>query len=136
MESVTVSRTVEAPPEAVREVLADVESFLIAAGFDDVEVEGSRLTIRNAVGLATIELVCEIVDSDAALAYEQREGIFESMTTRYELEGVDGATTVRATTDFAVDVALVGEVLDATVIGRQRRRELESQFDHLERVLQ
>ena len=56
-----------------------------------------------------------VVDSEADLAYEQTDGFFETMTT-----------------GFALDVALVGQVLDATVIKRQRRSELESQFDWLE----
>jgi hypothetical protein len=55
------------------------------------------------------------------------------METRYELLERGGGTEVRATTEFAVDVALVGEILDATVIKRQRRKELEAQFDYLER---
>ena len=34
----------------------------------------------------------------------------------------------------SLDVPLVGEVLDATVISRQRRAELDAQFDYLETV--
>ena len=67
------------------------------------------------VGLATVTLDLRVVDSEADLAYEQTDGFFETMTT-----------------EFALDVALVGQVLDATVIKRQRRSELESQFDWLE----
>jgi len=57
------------------------------------------------------------------------------MSTRYELTRQGDQTEVTATTDFKVDVALVGMILDATVIKRQRRRELSAQFEYLaERV--
>jgi len=89
--------------------------------------------LENQVGLATVELGLRLVErDDAALAYEQSEGFFETMTTVYTLESVDGGTEVTASTDFALDLALVGAVLDATVIKRQRRKELEMQFDWLE----
>nr|WP_256335738.1 hypothetical protein [Halopenitus persicus] len=54
------------------------------------------------------------------------------MTTSYTVTAADGGSEVTATTEFALDVAIVGDVLDATVIKRQRRRELEAQFDWLE----
>jgi len=132
MQSVTVSRVVEADPGTLAELVTDVGPFMRSAGFDEVTVDGDRFTIRNHVGLLTIELDLELVDSEAVLAYEQREGIFESMETRYELVEREDGTEIRATTTFALDVALVGEVLDATVIKRQRRKELTSQFDYLE----
>jgi len=53
------------------------------------------------------------------------------MQTVYTVTEVDGGSEVTATTEFALDVALVGEILDTTVIKRQRRHELESQFDRL-----
>lgn len=135
MESVTVSRVLDAPADAVRELVTDVGPFMLAAEFDDVTVEGSTVVIENSVGLASIELVCELIETDCVLAYEQREGIFETMETRYELTDVDGGTEISATTTFAVDVALVGAILDGTVIKRQRRKELTSQFDYLQRTL-
>jgi hypothetical protein len=132
MQSVTVSRVVEADSETLAELVTDVGPFMRAAGFDEVTVDGDRFRIHNHVGLLTIELDLEVVESDAALAYEQREGIFESMETRYELDEREDGTELRATTTFALDVALVGEILDATVIKRQRRKELTAQFDYLE----
>lgn len=132
MQSVTVSRVVEADSETLAELVTDVGPFMRAAGFDEVTVDGDRFTIRNHVGLLTIELDLEVVESDAVLAYEQREGIFEAMETRYELEEREDHTEVRAATTFALDIALVGEVMDATVIKRQRRKELTAQFDYLE----
>jgi len=136
MESVSIRQTFEAPPETVRELVTDVEPFIEACGFDHVSVDSSDVHIENSVGLATVELDLELVDdSDAVLVYEQREGIFEEMTTRYELASEDGATTLTATTDFCLDVALVGMILDATVIKRQRRKELSAQFEYLSEQL-
>lgn len=135
--SVTVTRTVGAPPEAVRAAIRDVGPFVRAAGFDEVAVEGDEIRVANRVGPAEIALTLGVVDDpDAALAYEQREGIFESMRTTYAVEPVASGTEseVTAATTFALDVAFVGDVLDATVIRRQRRRELRAQLDYLERT--
>jgi carbon monoxide dehydrogenase subunit G len=136
MESITVSRTVDAPRPAVHDAVTDVEPFMLGAGFDEVTVEGDEIRLVNRVGIATIELTLERVDEpDAALAYEQREGIFESMRTVYRLDDDGPGTRIEATTEFALDVALVGDMLDATIIRRQRRKELEAQFDHVESVV-
>ncbi|AQL43766.1 hypothetical protein BV210_14100 [Halorientalis sp. IM1011] len=133
MESVSVTRTFDADPETVRDAMADVQPFMAAAGFDETRVDGDDLTIVNGFGLAAIELSLTIVDrDDVELAYEQDEGIFEEMWTTYEVAAEDGGTRVTATTEFQLDVAVVGAVLDATVIKRQRRRELTKQFDWLE----
>jgi len=133
MQSITVSRRVEAPPERVREAMADLEAFMLGAKFTDVTVEGEAIHLENQVGLATVTLELRVVEKPGTeLAYEQADGFFETMTTEYTVEEVDGGTEITATTDFALDVALVGQILDATVIKRQRRHELESQFDWLE----
>ncbi|WP_348609954.1 SRPBCC family protein [Halobaculum rarum] len=135
MQSVTVAREIPASADGVREAILDIEAFTRAAGFDDVRVDGRTIEITNDVGITEITLVLEIVDDpDAVLAYEQREGIFEEMWTAYTLQPTDAGTEVRATTEFALDVPLVGEVLDSTVISRQRRSELDAQFDYLETV--
>ncbi len=132
-----MTRTLDADPDAVRELIADVEPFMRAGGFDAVRVDGDRLELENTVGLFEVELVLDVVDdADAVLAYEQRDGIFESMRTAYRVEdGPDGATVTATTTFEAVDLPVVGKVLDATVVKRQRRKELEEQFDYLERQL-
>jgi len=136
MDSVTVSRTIAAPRPAIRDAVTDLEPFMLAAGFDEVDVDGDEMRVTNRVGIATIELTLERVDDpDGILAYEQREGIFESMRTVYRLHDEGDGTRIDATTDFALDVALVGEMLDATVIKHQRRKELDAQFDHLEAVV-
>jgi len=132
MEEVTVTRTFDADPDAVREAMSDVEAFMQSAGFDAVERDDRELRLENRVGLFEIELVLGLVDADVELAYEQREGIFESMRTEYRVESEDGTTSVTATTEHeAVDLAVVGPVLDSTVIERQRRKELTAQFDWL-----
>ncbi len=113
--------------------MEDLESFMLAAGFTEVTVDGDDMHLENQVGLATVTLDLRVVDTDADLAYEQADGFFEVMDTEYRVEPVgDGASEVTATTDFALDVALVGQILDSTVIKRQRRHELEQQFDWLE----
>jgi len=137
MQSVTVSRTIDAPQADVRAAMDDIEAFMLAAGFDDVTVDGDEMQLRNRVGIATIELTLERVDvPDAVLAYEQREGIFESMRTVYHLDDAGEGTHVEATTDFALDVALVGDLLDSTIIKRQRHKELDAQFDFLESAVE
>lgn len=132
METISMSRRFDTDAETLRELVTDIEPFMRGAGFDSVSRDESRLHIENSVGLATIELELEVVDRpDAVLAYEHREGIFETMTTWYELATVGDRTELTATTEFELDVTLVGMILDATVIKRQRRKELTAQFDYL-----
>ena len=176
MNTVSVSRTVDAPPSDAVDRLRDLDALVEAAGFDEVHVDGDRVRVVNHVSLATMELTVTVVDSDAALAYEQVDGIFDEMVTRYEVEGGDagygdggvdaesdveetergervetdgtesdpeakgtgeaasdgtGETTVAATTEFAVGAGPLGSLLDATIIERQRRRELLGQLDYL-----
>lgn len=133
MESITLSRALSAPVEEVRDLVLDVEPFMRAAGFDTVVLDGDSLTIGKGFALASIELDLRLVDdSDAVLAYEQADGIFESMYTEYVLDPTEGGCTLTATTEFELDVDLVGAVLDSTVIRRQRTNELTAQFDYLE----
>ena len=132
MESITLSHVVDAPPSAVRDAIADIEPLMRAAGFDEVQLDGDRLEIAKAVGLLKISLSLRILDEpDATLTYEQVEGIFAEMVTYYDVETTDAGTTVTATTEFALDASLVGPILDATIIKRQRRKELTAQFDYL-----
>ncbi|WP_136716483.1 SRPBCC family protein [Halorientalis salina] len=152
MESITLSRTLSAPPDAVRELIDDLEPFMRAAGFSTVEVseastdasgsrtesgdEGDRMTIGKGFAMASIELDLDLVDDpETVLAYEQHEGIFEEMWTGYYLEETDEGSELTVTTEFALDVAGVGAILDATVIKRQRTKELTGQFDYLESEL-
>lgn len=133
METVTVARDVEASPERVREAISDVESFMLAAGFDEVHVEGDGFRLVNQVGLFEIELDLVVEDhADAALAYRQRDGIFREMETVYTVEATADGTRVEATTEYALAAKLVGPVFDGTVVKRQRRKELNAQFDSLE----
>ncbi|MCQ4332971.1 SRPBCC family protein [Natronomonas sp. F2-12] len=135
MNSVTVSRTTDASADDIREAIDRVGPFMEASGFDEVTVDGDTVRVANQVGFATIELTLALVeDSEAALAYEQRDGIFRKMRTRYVVAPADGGTEVTAMTEFELDVAVVGDVLDATVIERQRRAELTAQLEWLEEV--
>lgn len=133
MERVSLTRTVDADPETVTDLLTDVEPFMRAAGFDDVTVDGDTVVIKNHVGLFQIELVVELIETDAVLSYEQRDGIFESMTTDYTVEAADGGTEVTATTEYtALDLPVLGTMIDATIVSRQRSKELNRQFDWLD----
>lgn len=136
MQTVTVTRTIDAPPEAVERELADLEPFMEAGGFTEVHVDGDRIDIRNAVGIISIELTLDVVDREGtSLTYVQRDGIFSEMETRYVVEARDDGCEVTATTEFEVDVQYLGPVFDATVVKRQRRLELDRQFDYLEEQL-
>lgn len=134
METISLTREVPSSPAAVREAMADVEAFMRAAGFTEVDVDGNAVHIAQAFTLARIDLSLRVVDDpDADLAYEQVEGIFEEMTTRYTVEPAasGGGSVVTATTEFTLGGPL-GSVLDATFVKRKRRSELERQFDYLE----
>lgn len=132
MNSVTLSRHLHADPDEVSRLVRDVGPFMRAADFDEVQVDGDEIRIANRVGIARMELTLDVVaDPDAILAYEQRDGVFRSMRTVYDVAAEDGGARITATTEFAVDVSLVGDLLDATIIERQRRKELRSQFDWL-----
>ncbi|WP_238378330.1 SRPBCC family protein [Haloarcula rubripromontorii] len=132
MERVSLTRTIPADSETVTGLITDVAPFMRAAGFDEVTLDGDDLGITNRVGLFEIELDLEIVETDAVLRYEQREGIFESMMTEYRIEAVDDGTEVTATTEYsALDLPVLGEMLDSTVVSRQRTKELNRQFDWL-----
>lgn len=133
MQTVTVARKFETSPTCLRKVIRDVEPFMLAAGFDHVSVDGTRIVVANRVGIMEIELTLRIVDdADAALVYEQVDGMFESMRTRYVVTEAGTGSEATAVTEFALDIDVIGEFLDATVIRRQRRRELDAQFDYLE----
>ncbi|MFB6312250.1 MAG: SRPBCC family protein [Salinirussus sp.] len=134
MARVVVERSIATPLDRVKSAITDVESFLRSAGFDSVAVDGDSIVIKNHVGLLTIRLDCRLVTDDGALlAYEQIDGIFDAMHTRYTVETAsDERVTVVGETTFTLDARFLGPLLDATVVSRQRRRELEAQFDYLE----
>jgi carbon monoxide dehydrogenase subunit G len=131
-QSVSVSRTIPADPETVRDLVTDLERFMRAGGFSEVSVEDEEIYLRQNIDLGGIELDLQVVlDADVALAYEQIEGIFNEMRTEYELETVPEGTRIRARTEFELG-GVFGSVLDATVVKRKRRSELNAQFDYLE----
>lgn len=136
MQSVTLSRRFDAEPQVVEDTMADIDPFMKAAGFDEVDVDGETIHVANRVGIVTIELTLVLLDDgESDLAYEQVDGIFEEMRTDYTVTPTSDGSEVTATTEFGLDVALVGDVLDSTIIKRQRRKELTAQFDWLETVL-
>ncbi|WP_181687260.1 SRPBCC family protein [Halorhabdus salina] len=130
MQEVTVSRDVSAAPDAIRGAFEDVGAFMRAAGFDDVTVEGDRVTVGRTIGLAELELTLELVDSDAVLRYEQVEGMFDEMWTTYQVEDGEDGVTITAMTEFELG-GMIGSALDATLIKRQRTNELEEQLAYV-----
>lgn len=134
METVMVSRAIDAEPGSLEETITAVEPFMAASGFDSVTVEGEVIRISNTVGLfLQIELILEIVErNNAVFAYEQRAGIFDEMSTVYAIERKGDRSVVTASTEFALDVGVVGPLFDATVVKRQRRKELTNQLEYLE----
>lgn len=132
MKTIELSRVIDAPKDDVRAAIEDVEPFMRAAGFDEVDRDGDSLEIGKAVGLLKISLSLRLLDDpDAVLAYEQLDGIFEAMTTTYALSERDGGTEVSVRTAFELG-APGGSLLDGTIIKRQRTKEIEAQFEYLE----
>lgn len=132
MASVTRSRTVDAAPERVeRAITDDVEAFVAAADYDAVRIDGNRVELERTLGLATLSLTLQRVeDADAVLAFEQESGLFDEMTTRYDVEPAAGGTELSASTTFTLG-GVTGSVLDETVVRRQRTGELAAQFDYV-----
>ncbi|HKL30360.1 MAG TPA: hypothetical protein VJ898_13970 [Natrialbaceae archaeon] len=137
MASVTRSRFFQADPETVERLIADdVVGFMKAAGFDSVSVEEDCLEIERRLGLANLSLTLRPIDGEeATLAFEQEAGLFEAMTMQYFVEPTAGGTELEARTEFTLG-GVVGSVLDETLVRRQRKSELEDQFDYLERALE
>lgn len=112
--------------------MSDAQAFMEAGGFDEVSVDGDRIHLQNGVGLLTIDLeLRRLPDADADFAYEQVEGIFSSMETRFVVRPAGGGSEVTATTEFALDASIVGPILESTIVKRQRRREFAGHFEYL-----
>jgi hypothetical protein len=132
METVTYETTLEAPPEAVRAIIErDLAGFTEAAGYDSVTIEGETIRVARRMGLATIELTLRIdEDSEAVLALDQTDGIFDRMWTEYRVEEAAAGSRIIAETEFTLG-SVLGPVLDAALIADRRRSEFVSQFDYL-----
>jgi hypothetical protein len=134
METVSLTREIDRPADAVRADIGKTAAFTKAGGFDEVSVDGDRMHLVNRVGLAQLELELRLLDTDHELAYEQVDGLFDEMQSWYSVEELDERRCrVTAETEFTLREGLLGEVLDTTVIRRQRGKELTAQLDWLER---
>ncbi|MFB6093958.1 MAG: SRPBCC family protein [Halanaeroarchaeum sp.] len=136
MTTVSATRTLSAPPTAVRSAIVErPREFVAAAGFDEVRADGDTFSVARELGLATIELTVRLDrDAAAALAFEAVEGIFDHMRTEYVVTATEGGSRVTAETTFSLG-GIAGAALDATLVARQRRREFEDQFDYLAATL-
>lgn len=123
METVTVTREFDAPADIVQEVVRDADTFLRAVGFD-VSRDGDVLTLARQVAIKRIELRVRLVDDDAVLAYEQVEGIFEEMRTRYVVTGTDGGCSVTVETAFEPPTSGFGTFINDMAVKHLRRSEL------------
>lgn len=131
METVTVKRAFAAPPDAVRELVReDVPAFVRASGFDRVTHEDGLYSVSRDIGIATLELTLERVESDSLLEFEQTEGLFDRMWTEYRLESTLEGCELLATTEFTLG-GVLAPVLDPTMISTQRQREFDRQFDYV-----
>jgi hypothetical protein len=131
METVTHAIDLPVSPDVVRErIREDVPAFIRASGFDSVTVTEDAYTVSRSIGLATLELTLEAVESDAVLALDQSAGFFDTMWTEYRVEPTDTGSRVTASTEFTIGRVL-GPVLDGTMIRKQRLREFEAQFEYL-----
>lgn len=135
METVTKRRSLAASPAAVRELITgDVPAFIRASGFDDVTVADGCYTVSRDIGMATFELTLAPIDGDAVLEFKQIDGLFEEMWTAYRVDDTPEGCTLSAETEFTMG-GVLGPVLDATLIERQRTKEFELQFDYVETEL-
>ncbi|MDR5656448.1 SRPBCC family protein [Halodesulfurarchaeum sp. HSR-GB] len=135
MATVTATRTIAASPDAVRSLIrTDVPAFIRASGFDAVTVEGETYTVSRTIGVATFELTLTRIESEHVLEFEQTEGIFEDMWTRYRVQSAPEGAELVATTEFTLG-GVLGPVLDNSLIKTQRTGEFTDQFDYVEREL-
>jgi hypothetical protein len=136
MATVSLSRALQADPETVESALTDdVEALMESAGFDSVTVEDDIVSIERRLGLATLSLSLRQMDgADAALTFEQTEGVFEEMSMTYSVEPTTEGCELRGRTTFTLG-GVAGSVLDETLVRRQRTGELEDQFDYIEQTV-
>lgn len=137
MKTVTRQRELDASETDIRDAITDVETFMQSAGFDEIERDGNTLTLGKAHGLLKVKLVVRLLDEDdSVLAYEQEEGIFAEMTSRYTVEAQQEGVDVHASTRFEIDETLDDSMLDEATVATQRGKELEAQLDYLETLSQ
>lgn len=125
MDTVSVERTFDAPPSRVRDLLGDKSSFFSAVGFD-VEQHGDTLTLRRTVAIKQIELTIRLLDEDVALGYEQIDGPFEQMETRYAVDEHADGSTLSVETAFESPTVGMGTFINEGVVEKFRQQELST----------
>lgn len=125
METVSVQRTYDVDEAALCRAITDVEAFYDAAGFS-VERDGDRLSLVKRLAVATFELEVRLVEAEAALAYEQVDGPFAAMETRYRVERVADGSRLTVETRFEPPTSGFGTFINGALIRRQRKSELEA----------
>lgn len=126
MDTATVEREFEVAPEILEGVVTDVTTFYDAAGFE-VERDGDRLELVKRLAIARFELDVELVEDDgAALAYEQVDGPFADMRTRYLVDATEGGSRLTIETNFEAPSSGFGTFINGALIKRQRGTELDA----------
>ncbi|MFB6153629.1 MAG: hypothetical protein ABEJ27_05195 [Halodesulfurarchaeum sp.] len=132
MTTVSVERTFDAPIDEVRAVLRDMEGIFEDAGFD-VECEAGRVHLKKSIGPSEIELdIAFLEEESAAVGYEQIDGPFETMKTRYFLQSARGGTRLQVETAYKTPRFGWGSFLNSALVKRQRQNELAAIGDRLE----
>lgn len=98
-----MERGFDAGPSAVRAIVSDESLFFSAVGFE-VDGESDTLTLRRQVAIKEITLTIRL-DAQAALAYEQIDGPFKQMETKYLVNEDGDQTTLRIGLLIAASVA-------------------------------
>lgn len=126
MATISVDREYDTPENRVRAVFGDVTGFFDAAGFD-VERTGDRLTLSKRVAVVQLDLHVTLRETESAvLAYEQRSGPFDSMSTRYHVDASSTGSHLTIETTFDPPATGFGSFINGAVVERQRRTELDA----------
>jgi hypothetical protein len=132
MDAASVQREFEVEPAVLADVLADVTTFYETAGFA-VERDGQRLELVKRLAIARFELVVELrEDEEAALAYEQIDGPFATMRTRYLVEETDAGSRLTIETTFEAPASGFGSFINGALIERQRGTELDAMAERID----
>jgi hypothetical protein len=116
----------DASVPGLRGVLANVELFLDAAGFE-TRRDGVHLEVSGWSAVGGRTLTIEIVrDDEAVLAYRHVAGPLETMRTRYLVDKTGGRARLGIETAFEPPSDAPGALVDERAIERRHHRELDA----------
>ena len=152
-DTVTVERTIPAPPELIFDLLARPErhhefdgSGTVRSSIRSGRRVGQRLTLGDSFGMsmkwgvpyATRNVVREL-EEDRRIAWQTLapsplDKVFTGRTWRYELEPVDGGTLVRETWDTSTERPLTRALIRKR-LGGLTRRNMQRTLERIEAVV-